>query len=521
MKLTSMKSKLFLALLLSMALFSCRPKVIYVDRPVAAPTDPNNYSAAPSNDNKPYQEPVNNTPPPVEINSSNTPTYTNNNQVSYDQYNTQESEQQYYANQQQVNYGASSYQTFYDELSPYGAWVNYQGYGYAWVPAQGAGFTPYSTNGYWTYSQYGWTWVSNYSWGWAPFHYGRWTMDPGYGWVWIPGNTWAPAWVTWGHCNGYYGWAPIGPGVNNYEGYRPPVHYWNFVPENRIAEHNVNTYVVNHDYNGGYVNTVSYINNSGSYNNSNFNAGPRRESVEGAVGHRIEAVNVSDVSKPTPGSHAITGNTLNVYRPAISQTTATHAAPLRVVAAENVRSVNSSAVHGVLAPQHNPIAPVNRRPENSTVSPAVKPSNQIREKQAEPIRPIQTRPTEERPQGRPVEERPQSRPIEERPQSRPAEERPQSRPIEERQQSRPQPQARPIEERPQARPVEERPQSRPIEERPQSRPAPERRPEPVIRNPNQNPNQNQNQNRQPVNAPAPRPKIQAQPKPTGHPVERK
>jgi hypothetical protein len=28
-----------------------------------------------------------------------------------------------------------SYQTFYDELSPYGKWVDYPGYGYVWSPA--------------------------------------------------------------------------------------------------------------------------------------------------------------------------------------------------------------------------------------------------------------------------------------------------------------------------------------------------------------------------------------------------
>ena len=84
-------------------------------------------------------------------------------------------------------------QVFYDELSPYGTWVNYPDYGYVWVPDAGSDFRPYATNGYWTYTDYGWTWVSNYIWGWAPFHYGRWFYDDYYGWAWVPGNEWAPA----------------------------------------------------------------------------------------------------------------------------------------------------------------------------------------------------------------------------------------------------------------------------------------------------------------------------------------
>ena len=106
-----------------------------------------------------------------------------------------------------------SYQQFYDDLSPYGDWVPYQNYGYVWVPNE-MGFRPYYNNGHWVYTDYGWTWVSNYSWGWAPFHYGRWLYDDAYGWMWVPGYEWAPAWVSWRSNGDYYGWAPLGPGMD-------------------------------------------------------------------------------------------------------------------------------------------------------------------------------------------------------------------------------------------------------------------------------------------------------------------
>ena len=49
-----------------------------------------------------------------------------------------------------------SYQTFYDELSPYGEWVDYPDYGYVWVPSESPGFRPYETSRPWVWTdEYG------------------------------------------------------------------------------------------------------------------------------------------------------------------------------------------------------------------------------------------------------------------------------------------------------------------------------------------------------------------------------
>src|SRR6266536_3536189 len=83
----------------------------------------------------------------------------------------------------QISVGIS-YQTFYDELSPYGQWIDYPEYGYVWCPDQGPDFRPYSTMGHWEWSdEYEWLWVSDYDWGWAACHYGRWQYDRYYGWL--------------------------------------------------------------------------------------------------------------------------------------------------------------------------------------------------------------------------------------------------------------------------------------------------------------------------------------------------
>ena len=107
-----------------------------------------------------------------------------------------------------------SFQVFYDQLSPYGQWIDYPNYGYVWIPDAGSDFAPYSTRGHWIITDYGFTWVSDYDWGWAPFHYGRWDYDNYYGWFWIPDNEWGPAWVSWRRADGYYGWEPMGPGIS-------------------------------------------------------------------------------------------------------------------------------------------------------------------------------------------------------------------------------------------------------------------------------------------------------------------
>ena len=147
--------------------------------------------------------------------------------------------QQPYAEQSQTD------QVFYDELSPYGQWIDYPEYGYVWQFNVGPDFRPYVTNGQWVYSDAGWTWASNYSWGWAPFHYGRWFYDGSYGWLWEPGHQWAPAWVTWGQSGNYYGWAPVPPRVSVDNGsYRPRDEDWNFVPATRIDHVNLTNYVV-------------------------------------------------------------------------------------------------------------------------------------------------------------------------------------------------------------------------------------------------------------------------------------
>jgi hypothetical protein len=108
---------------------------------------------------------------------------------------------------------------FYDQLAPYGDWIQAEPYGWVWYPYNTpAGWRPY-TYGQWVYTDdHGWVWDSNWDWGWACFHYGRWAMNDSYGWVWVPGYDWGPAWVAWRSGPGYVGWAPLPPEIRWHAG---------------------------------------------------------------------------------------------------------------------------------------------------------------------------------------------------------------------------------------------------------------------------------------------------------------
>jgi hypothetical protein len=102
---------------------------------------------------------------------------------------------------------------FNNSLSPYGSWVNVDGYGRCWRPTvviYDSSWRPYCDRGHWVYTDYGWYWDSDYSWG-ATFHYGRWFNHPRFGWCWWPDTDWASSWVTWRSSDDYCGWAPLPP----------------------------------------------------------------------------------------------------------------------------------------------------------------------------------------------------------------------------------------------------------------------------------------------------------------------
>jgi len=236
-----------------------------------------------------------------------------------------------------------SLQVFYDELSPYGEWVESPQYGYVWIPDVESDFMPYSTAGQWVNTNYGWTWVSDYPWGWAPFHYGRWDHDNYYGWLWVPDYEWGPSWVTWRSASGYYGWQPMRPGIsislsfgNDY--YNNYNDYWMFVSDNDFQRSNISRYYVNQTNRDRIIRNSTVINNTFIDNsrNSTYISGPTRDDVQRTTGKRVSSVAIRENS--TPGQVLKNGQ-LQIYRPNVRKNndSGQKPAPTRISSREDVK----------------------------------------------------------------------------------------------------------------------------------------------------------------------------------------
>ncbi len=93
-----------------------------------------------------------------------------------------------YAKNNSTPYGYGS-----SDLSYYGGYTNFPGYGMLWQPYfTGVGWNPFMDGAWSWYPGMGYMWASAYPWGWMPYYYGNWVYAPGMGWGWQPGgfNTW-------------------------------------------------------------------------------------------------------------------------------------------------------------------------------------------------------------------------------------------------------------------------------------------------------------------------------------------
>ena len=309
--------------------------------------------------------------------------------------------------------GPVSYQVFYDDLSPYGNWVDYPNYGYVWVPDVAPGFTPYATNGYWVLTDDGWTWVSNYSWGWAPFHYGRWYTDANYGPVWIPGNEWGPGWVTWRQSNNYYGWAPMGPGItfemaygNGYNEYYNP---WTFVGCDHFGTPEINNYYVTNITNNTTIyNNTTVVNNvrNDQVRHTKYNAGPNVADVEKRGGKTFTPVSIKENNKP---GQSVGNNQMLTYRPVVQKNNPNgqKAIPTKVSGMKDVQTIQQrkTGVSSQKQDQLNKQQPVKTQPNNiQNKQQPVKTQPDNSQNKQQPIRtqpnkqqPVRTQPTKQQP----------------------------------------------------------------------------------------------------------------------------
>ncbi len=271
---------------------------------------------------------------------------------------------------------------FYDNLAPYGNWVERPSYGWVWAPtAVSTSWRPYE-DGHWVWSDDGWVWVTDEPYGWATYHYGRWYDDPEIGWAWVPGDEWGPSWVSWQEGADYIGWAPLPPGVSvsvglggGFGGYAfgiAPENYV-FVPERDFLAPRIASYVVPAARVQGFWGQTRNYTNYRIGGGRVFNQGVPVERIQRFAG-RVPRYQVADLGsadfKRYRGGNRIEGNRLAIFRPQV-QKAAHVASPLQRAVAR--RAVVSAAQFRTSHPQRAAFAQRQQRAEVRGQAPVANP----------------------------------------------------------------------------------------------------------------------------------------------------
>jgi hypothetical protein len=107
---------------------------------------------------------------------------------------------------------SSAFYSAISDLSQFGYWGSYPGYGVCWVPfGTPVGWMPFGIGSFRFMPHLGWTWISAEPWGWLPYHFGSWFYTP-HGWAWSPNPVrfFNPAPVQWVSVDNQRGWIPAG-----------------------------------------------------------------------------------------------------------------------------------------------------------------------------------------------------------------------------------------------------------------------------------------------------------------------
>ena len=212
---------------------------------------------------------------------------------------------------------------FYDNLAPYGRWVDTAPYGWCWVPEQvPVVWRPYS-DGYWVYTDFGWAWVSDEPWGWATYHYGRWFEDPDYGWMWEPGTEWAPAWVAWRESDDWVGWAPLPPTATwsawsglRFEAVSIPSPSWCFVQRTRMTEPTLSVAIASANRNVTLLSRTRDATHFALRSGRPVDEGVSLAAFERQTGQRVPRLRIVDAMAPQRG-HGASNGAVAFYRPRV------------------------------------------------------------------------------------------------------------------------------------------------------------------------------------------------------------
>jgi hypothetical protein len=286
----------------------------------------------------------------------------------------------------------ATFQTFYDDLAPYGSWIQMPGYGYVWQPlatVQDPAWRPY-TLGHWAFTDNGWTWISDERFGWITYHYGRWMRTRSLNWTWVPGDQWAPAWVSWRYGGDYVGWAPLPPdarfdgatGIQQWadQQYNLGASDYTFVPASEFGDDSMASVAVPPDEDAGIYDASNNLTNiyydPGAY--AIICYGPNYDFMRSKSHRPLPPklkIQRADLRGDGRNGTLITGNTLQITAPSIIQSQ-TPTRPGTVIGAQLAESrlISHPAV-AYQAPRAAPPAqipaPANTAPEPGALGPRI------------------------------------------------------------------------------------------------------------------------------------------------------
>jgi hypothetical protein len=214
---------------------------------------------------------------------------------------------------------------FYDDLAPYGNWIQSPRYGWVWTPtAVATSWRPYEY-GHWVWTDQGWLWVSDESFGWATYHYGRWYDDPEIGWEWVPGYDWAPSWVSWEESPDYIGWAPLPPSYSLSVGFGGGriglgAEAYGFVPSRYFLEPRLSSYYITGSRALPIFRTARNVTSFRRFGGGVFAGGVAVDQVARFTGRRVTRYQVADLGTGYRHRGAmIQGDRVAVYRPQVTR----------------------------------------------------------------------------------------------------------------------------------------------------------------------------------------------------------
>jgi hypothetical protein len=356
----------------------------------------------------------------------------------------------------------ASVDVFYDQLSPYGAWVDEPGLRQrVFIPEQ-AQFVPY-TDGHWQYTSVGFVWISSHPFDWATSHYGRWVYSRPYGrWAWLPDTQWGPSWVEWRESGDDFGWAPLAPQIAIEIGYAPPPESWHYCAAAHVLDPDPRRYYVPASRVVEIHRSARPIEHYAQISGARVVVGPSAAVLHA---HQVAA-------RPTK---IVQARAIGRLQPAEAQVAVKHAEEHRAVYEQQnkqriertpaLRQVEVKAAASA-PPRQPPPAQAKPQPPAAQPRPEARPPEHAQPAQVRPPEHGQPQPAQVRP---PEHGQPQPAQVK-RPEPAQAEPRPEAQP--EHAQPHPQP-APPVQvKRPEPTPVQPRPPTQPHSEPAQPRPEP-------------------------------------------------